>query len=247
MRPDFIWRQGERVLRGLLGVFLLHLSIGVVRHGGSRLLVLLGIVESVAALLFLFRRTVRWGGVLLLLTFAFAAGFHLRAGERPLPLIGFAVAVALLTGLASRPVAPSGTRLGTADRAFLRAFERAKIVAADFHHREHVRAAWALLCRYPLSEALGRYSAALKRITKRAGQPGIYHETITWAYLLLIHERLEKDGRGLPFADFAARHPDLMTGQPSILLTYYRPEVLKSEHARQVFVLPQAPAAPPTS
>ena len=136
-----------------------------------------------------------------------------------------------------------------AQRTFLRAFEATRIAPAEFHHREHIRAAWAALCHYPLDEALRRYRAALQRLAARAGKPGIFHETITWAYLLLIHERLVSyrppgsAGDSLQFADFAARHPDLLTWRPSILDAYYSKEVLGSERARQVFILPRAPAA----
>jgi len=130
------------------------------------------------------------------------------------------------------------------DRAFLRAFEAGELSPADFHHRDHIRAAWAMLSSYPLLEALARFSASLKQLAAAAGKPGIYHETITWAYMLLIHERLVKHGSGQPFTAFAVQNPDLLAWQPSILDNYYRKEVLDSELARQIFVLPRAPAVP---
>lgn len=237
--------HGTALLRLFLGGWLLHLSASLALRGSSRLLLALGLFESVAALLFGFRRTVRWGAALLLLSFAFASGFHLRAGEQPAPLFGYALAVVALTLATGWCRSPLDSPLSAEDRTFLRAFETTRIAPDDFHHREHIRAAWAALCQYPLSEALGHYSAALRRIAARAGKPGIYHETITCAYLVLIHERLERDGRRLPFAEFAQRNPDLLTWEPSVLSAYYRPEVLHSEHARQVFVLPRAPAGAP--
>lgn len=254
-RP-WVWTIG----RGLLGGWLVHLSLGLVLRGSSRLLVLLGLVEALAALLFIPRRTCRWGGALLLLVLCFAAGFHLRAGESAALLWGYAAGVlALLSATRERSAwttpkdgAASAHKLCRADREFLRAFEATRIAPAEFHHREHIRAAWAVLCHYPLDEALRRYRAALQRVAARAGKPGIYHETITCAYLLLIHERLTAqsssgDGDSLQFTEFAARNPDLLTWRPSILDAYYSKEVLSSERARQIFVLPGGPAAAPAA
>lgn len=258
---DKLLPQIEALCRVLLGVWLLHLSVSLVLRAPSRLLMALGLLEGAAALLFLARRTARWGGALLLLSFAFAAGFHLRAGESAAPLWGYTAAVLALLLASLRPAARPSP-LTRADREFLDAFEATRIAPADFHHRDHIRAAWAVLCHYPLDEAIRRYRAALKRLAARAGKPGIYHETITWAYLLLIHERLaQTDARagdataplgalppnppgGLQFAEFAARNPDLLAWRPSILDAYYRKEDLESEHARRVFILPRLPPLP---
>lgn len=40
------------------------------------------------------------------------------------------------------------------------------------------------------------------------------------------------------FEAFAARNPDLLAWKPSILDRYYDPEILRSERARRVFVMP---------
>jgi len=52
-----------------------------------------------------------------------------------------------------------------------------------FHHADHVRVGFELLCRHTFPDALAAYSAALKGIAKRGGDPGAYHETITVAFL----------------------------------------------------------------
>lgn len=133
---------------------------------------------------------------------------------------------------------PHQTELSPEDRRFLDAFEAGTLSPADFHHRDHIRAAWATLCVCEPAAALTRFSAALRRLAAAAGRPGLYHETITWAYLLLVHERLARGDRGLPFAEFAERNPDLLAWRPSILDQYYRPEELDSELARRIFVFP---------
>jgi len=125
------------------------------------------------------------------------------------------------------------------DRRFLCDFEATAIEPDDFHHRDHLRAAWAAVATYPLLEAMARYVEAIKRLAARAGSPGIYHETITLAYLLLIHERLSRQEVAESFAAFTARHADLFSWRPSILDTYYDAALLSSEVCRARFVLPE--------
>src|SRR2546425_3669799 len=67
-------------------------------------------------------------------------------------------------------------------------FERGKL--EQFHHSDHVRMAFEYLCRYPALEALGRFSDALRRFAAAQGKPNLYHETITWAYVLIIRQRM---------------------------------------------------------
>lgn len=126
------------------------------------------------------------------------------------------------------------------ERRFLEALESATLPAGQFHHRDHVHAAWLYLSQQPPTEAIARFCGTLKRFAAAAGQPGLYHETITWAYLLLIHERRERgDPAGREsFAAFAAQNADLLTWKPSALAPYYREETLASDLARRVFLLP---------
>lgn len=112
----------------------------------------------------------------------------------------------------------------------------------EFKHRDHVQVAWLCLGREPLLPAVRRFSADLRRFALAKGKPGLYHETITLAFLLLIRERM----RGEPedFAAFAARNPELFTWKPSLVDRFYRSETLASERARQAFVLPDAESTP---
>src|SRR5437868_13958980 len=124
------------------------------------------------------------------------------------------------------------------DREFLAAFERATLPEELFRHGDHVRLAWLYLRRLPPAAALDRFSRGLKRYAASLGKSGLYHETITWAYLLLIHERMQRLGGCRRFEEFARANPDLLTWRPSILDALYRPETLASELARRTFVLP---------
>ncbi len=123
------------------------------------------------------------------------------------------------------------------DADFLRSFEECTLPGSAFHHRDHVRLGWIHLRRYPALEALARFADGLKRFATANGRPGLYHETITWAYLLLIHERIART-EAATWEELAARNPDLLTWNPSVLNRYYEKETLESELARRVFVLP---------
>lgn len=124
------------------------------------------------------------------------------------------------------------------DREFLAAFEDGTLAAERFHHIDHVRAAWLLLRGLAPAPALDRFSRALKRFAASKGKPDLYHETITWAYLLLIHERMQRAGSESGWEEFAVANRDLLTWRPSVLDEYYTPETLQSDLARRVFVLP---------
>ncbi|MDP9122489.1 MAG: hypothetical protein M3O15_14165 [Acidobacteriota bacterium] len=131
------------------------------------------------------------------------------------------------------------------DEELLTAFEAGTLPEGLFHHREHVRLAWVYLRRLPLLAALGRFSEGLKRLAVAYAKAGLYHETITWAYLLLIHERMARSGPGEAWEEFAARNPDLLCRNSSVLSSYYRDETLASELARRIFVLPDRAAGEP--
>lgn len=121
------------------------------------------------------------------------------------------------------------------DAEFLDAFEACTLPAAEFHHRHHVRVAFLLFQREPFITAAGRFIVSLKRYAASLGSPGLYHETITWAYLVAIHERMSRSVTA-DWEAFAADNVDLF--DKSFLNRYYRPETLQSELAKRVFVMP---------
>ena len=123
------------------------------------------------------------------------------------------------------------------DDALMAGFEAATL--ASFHHADHVHVAWIHLGRLPLLDAAQAFTAALKRFAAAQGTPGLYHETITLAFVLLIADRIARRGRGESWEAFAAANPDLLTWKPSILERYYDPETLESPLARRAFLWPQ--------
>ena len=121
--------------------------------------------------------------------------------------------------------------------ALLEAFVDTTLPSDQFHHQQHVEVAWRFVRQYGMPAALAEFTVAIKRFADAKGATGLYHETITWAFLLLIAERQAKCGAA-SWDEFAAANPDLLAWKPSILERYYSSEVLKSELARRVFVFP---------
>ena len=117
-------------------------------------------------------------------------------------------------------------------------FECGVTAAETFHHASHVQLAFEYLCRFSALEALARFSDGLKRFAAAQGKAQRYHETITWAYLLLIRERIARAGCTQTWEEFAARNPDLLIWKGGVLTMLYRQETLDSDLARHTFVLP---------
>ena len=121
--------------------------------------------------------------------------------------------------------------------ALLARFVDTTLPADQFHHEQHVQVAWLFVRHHGMPAALGRFTAAIKAFAAAKGAHGLYHETITWAFLLLIAERQARTS-AQTWEDFAAQHPDLLVWKPSILSRYYSKELLASELARRTFVFP---------
>lgn len=123
------------------------------------------------------------------------------------------------------------------DEELLTRFEEASLPDGSFHHEQHVRVAWMFVHRYGMPDALGRFAESLKRFAAAKGAAGLYHETITWAYLFLVAERIVRTP-DVTWDAFAALNPDLLAWKPSVLERYYTPETLRSDLARRSFLMP---------
>ena len=130
------------------------------------------------------------------------------------------------------------------DEQFIDAIENCRLGNENFHHADHVRMAFLYLCRFPILEALERFCRALKRFAIAKGKPNLYQETITWAFLFLIRERLvlqssRQDGRQPSWCEFAAKNPDFLDRKSNLILRdFYSDEILASELAKKFFILP---------
>lgn len=125
------------------------------------------------------------------------------------------------------------------DEELIECFENCTLPAAGFHHRDHVKVVWLYLRCNSVLKTLGRFSKGLKRLATPNGKPNLYHETITWAYVFLIHERMQRHEGEQSWAEFVDSNADLFDWKNSILKSYYQDDTLHSEVARNVFVFPE--------
>lgn len=127
----------------------------------------------------------------------------------------------------------------------IRQFENCSLPLEALRHSVHIQIAFLYLRKYPVLDVLARFPAALTRYAEAHGKAGLYHETITWAYILLIQERMMRAGRAQEWEEFKTANADLMTWTTTILKQYYRDETLSSALARKIFLFPdKAPALP---
>jgi hypothetical protein len=117
-------------------------------------------------------------------------------------------------------------------------FELKTILPETFHHQEHVKIAWWYLRHYSLVESIVKFTSGLKDFARHLDKENLYHETISWAFILLINERVHKTDTLLTWDEFAKVNKDLLDWKNNVLKRYYQETTLKSELARQTFLLP---------
>ncbi len=122
------------------------------------------------------------------------------------------------------------------DDDFLARLEDGSLPAEAFRHRDHLRAGYLYVHRLGFAGAIAAISQALRGFAAAKGKPGLYHETITVAFIALIHRHYAEDGCGGDFVAFTSRHPDLF--KPGLLERFYPPGQLTGAEAKAVFVLP---------
>jgi hypothetical protein len=115
-------------------------------------------------------------------------------------------------------------------------FEAGTLDPASFGHREHLFVAWHYLKELSLEDALARYVRHLRALTIKLGVPRKFHATITWTFMLLLHDAMQND-RGVPFETLLAKHPELL--EKRTLLRLYDQSQLDSPEARERYVLPR--------
>lgn len=129
------------------------------------------------------------------------------------------------------------------DEAFLAAFLEARLAPADFNHRGHLRAAWLLLQRCPLEQAVADTCDGIARLAARLGAPDKYHRTLTEALVRLMAHGGASDP-ALDWEGFLAANAPLVRDARGVLAQYYQPETLASADARQRFLPPDRQPLP---
>lgn len=118
----------------------------------------------------------------------------------------------------------------------LAALDAGTLQPGDFSHRDHVGVTVAALRQGDFYDALARIARGLQRLTRNAGVPGKFNATVTFAFVSLIAQRLDKDCGSTE--SFLQSNSDLLTGNP--LDGIYPDGQADTALARRLPVLPVA-------
>ena len=126
--------------------------------------------------------------------------------------------------------------MNNSDAAFLKAVESCEIESLS--HRDHVRLAWLVLHQEEsLASAISTLRGQLRSYASSKGSPEVYHETITWTFVILISERIQRGLGGDCWKEFLTLNPDLTRGK-AVVSDFYDEGLLDTEIARRTFILP---------
>lgn len=135
------------------------------------------------------------------------------------------------------------------DEVLLTAFESQAIPLAEWNHRAHVRVAYLYLRRHGFETALARMRDGIQALNRVLGVEDAlesgYHETLTHAFMRIIHTTMVVFGAADSSEEFCDNQPQLM--QRKILRLFYSRARIISWEAKRAFVAPDLahlPCAP---
>ena len=132
------------------------------------------------------------------------------------------------------------------DEEFLHLFESACLTPEQWRHRDHVRTAYLYLRRHPLDIAFKKMRDGLHTLNAVHKVPDLpergYHETITLAWLRLVHCALCEFGPAETADLFLDQHTQLLSKRA--LLLFYSHDLLTSAAAKAAFIEPDLAPLP---
>ncbi|HSY17728.1 MAG TPA: transketolase C-terminal domain-containing protein [Candidatus Acidoferrales bacterium] len=136
--------------------------------------------------------------------------------------------------------------LGVDDKIFLEQFESTAWPYQKWRHRQHIKVAYLYLRRYPLAEAQKRISQRIRAFNASKGVAesltGGFHETMTQAWMHLVHYSLCEYGAADTADAFYDQNPQLWGKK--VLRYYYTKETYVTEKAKAEFVPPDVTPFP---
>ena len=132
------------------------------------------------------------------------------------------------------------------DAMLLGHFEGATLPMEQWGHREHVKVAYLYLLRHPFDEAVVRMRKSLQSFNAAHDVPDEltrgYHETLTQAWMRLVHVTLKVYGR-CDTADIFVDANSQLLSKRALLLFYSRDRLLSAD-AKREFVPPDLAPLP---
>ena len=135
---------------------------------------------------------------------------------------------------------------GHLDSAFLKSFEDCTLPFAEWRHRSHLKVAYLYLRQHPFPQALERMRANIRRYNAATNTPESlergYHETVTVAWLRLVHFTLCEYGPADSADAFLDAQEHLLNRKA--LRFFYTRDRLISWQAKSEFVPPDLTSLP---
>jgi hypothetical protein len=126
------------------------------------------------------------------------------------------------------------------DEQFLQQFETKVLPLEEWHHKQHIKVAYLYLRKYPFEEAMEKMREGVKAFNAAKGIPEAldrgYHETMTQAWLRLVHFTLCEYGPAETAEAFYEQSPQLT--QKKTLRFFYTKDRFQTWQAKKEFVEP---------
>lgn len=126
------------------------------------------------------------------------------------------------------------------DQTFFAQFEARTWPLDQWHHRDHIKIAYLYLSRYPFATAAEKVCARIRAYNAAHNVPesltGGYHETMTQAWMRLVHLTFCEFGPSASADEFVDKHTQLLSKRA--LLFFYSRDHIMSAKAKQQFVEP---------
>jgi hypothetical protein len=127
------------------------------------------------------------------------------------------------------------------DDDFIATFERGGFSGDAFPHQAHIRMAWLYVRRLGPERAIERAAEGIRALARANGQPALYHDTVTRAWVYLVADAITRSPSA-SFEGFMTRNPQLLDTR--LLFEHYSPDVLSSAQARARWITPDVAPIP---
>jgi hypothetical protein len=128
------------------------------------------------------------------------------------------------------------------DAAFLEAFDAGERPGGVFRHADHLRLAWLYLRRDGAALGEEKIAAGIRRFAEAQGAVGLYHDTLTRAWVRLVAAALDATPGGESFPLFLEANPQL--ADKAYLFRFYSVEALSAARAREEWIEPDREPLP---
>lgn len=128
------------------------------------------------------------------------------------------------------------------DEDFVQAFLTGSLPPTQFHHRDHLRLAWALVRLTGVDEAMKRITSGIRYFATTHGHAAKYHETMTQFWVRIVGHAVAARPDIITFESFLAAFPLLL--EKDLPYRHWRRETMLSPDARARWVEPDLLALP---